>query len=334
MTRSAFRAAICSLLAPRLAAVGKPRFVIQSFAAALSLDALAALFPNARFLLMVRDPRAVAGSLLRCDWRNPRDGQRLPYTRDPVAGTRLWMDFMNAALPGALALQQSVARRMGAVAPDDRIWTEFRLRSDMALHGMPGEHLLPFEGAGFTTTWTLVLPKAANALSLNRVTDVRITFDVQAAYEVPSAVAPAAAQPVSRAVFVSALALDSTGLKSLRDAAVPQGKLTFDLHRLALPADAVITNLAVLLPGVVGGTINATLRFGTSAATAFQIDDGLAMSNAGVLSDGNPANVQPLNAAVAGSPARPATVTISKGTAAARLAAARDALLWVEYRVP
>jgi hypothetical protein len=212
--------------------------------------------------------------------------------------------------------------------------SEFRLRADMALHGMPGEHLLPFEGAGFTTTWTLQLPKAANAIGLNRVTDVRMTFDVQAAYEVPSALVPAPAGPASRAMFVSALALDSTGLNTLRKATEPVGKLQFDLDRLALPLNAVITNLAVLLPGVAGGAFGATLRFGATAATPFQIDDGLAMSNMGVLSDGNPANSRPLNAAVAGSPARPATVTITKGTDAARLSAARDALLWIEYRVP
>jgi hypothetical protein len=107
----------------------------------------------------------------------------------------------------------------------------------------------------------------------------------------------------------------------------------FDLDRLALPVDAVITNLAVVLPGVEGGKFNATLRFGGTAATSFQIDDGLAMSNTGVLSDGNEANAQPLNAAAAGSPARAATVTITKGADAARLAGARDALPWVEYSV-
>jgi hypothetical protein len=212
--------------------------------------------------------------------------------------------------------------------------SEFRLRADMALHGLPGEHLLPFEGAGFTTTWTLELPKAANPVGLNRIVDVRITFDVQGAYEVPPAAASLPPQPASRAVFVSALAIDSTGLKNLRKASEPQGKLKFRLDRLALPADAVITNLAVVLPGVEGGTFHSTLRFGGTAATSFDLDDGLAMSNAGVLSDGNPANAQPLNAAATGSAARPATLTITKGTDAARLARARDVLLWVEYSVP
>lgn len=212
--------------------------------------------------------------------------------------------------------------------------SEFRLRSDMALHGMPGEHLLPFEGAGFTTTWTIELPKAANAIGLNRVTDVRIVFDLQAAYEASSALGPATPRPASRAVFVSALALDTTGLRSLRKAADLKSKIQFQLDRLALPVDAVITNLAVVLPGVDGGKFNATLQFGAAATSSFQIVDGLAMSNTGVLSDGDPAKVQALNAAVAGSPARPVTLTITKGADAVRLVAARDAMLWIEYNAP
>jgi hypothetical protein len=212
--------------------------------------------------------------------------------------------------------------------------SEFRLRNDLALYGMPGEQLLPFEGAAFTTTWTLELPPQVNAIGLNRVTDVRITFDVQAAYQVPVTVPAAPAAPPSRAMFVSALALDSTGLATLRNPAKPQAKLVYDLDRLAVPAGATITNLAVLLPGVAGGTVAAKLKFGAGAARTFQISDGLAMSNTGVLSDGNPANVQPLNAAATGSPARPATLTITKGADAARLAKARDALLWVEYNLP
>ena len=57
------------------------------------------------------------------------------------------------------------------------------------------------------------------------------------------------------------------------------------------------------------------------------------MSNAGALSDGNPANALSLNAAIGGSPARRPT-TITKGADGARLAQARDVLLWVEYDVP
>jgi hypothetical protein len=135
-------------------------------------------------------------------------------------------------------------------------------------------------------------------------------------------------------MFVSALALDVTGLATLRDATKPQASVRFDLDRLALPTGAAITNLAVVLPGVDGGTVAAKLRFGSGAEKSFQIADGLAMSNTGVLSDGNPANARPLNAAATGSASRPATLTITKGSNASRLAKARDALLWVEYSVP
>lgn len=212
--------------------------------------------------------------------------------------------------------------------------SEFRLRSDLALYGLPGEQLLPFEGAAFTTTWTLELPAAVNPAGLNRVIDVRIAFDVQASYEVPAGAAVAQPQPASRSMFVSALALDATGLATLRNATKPEAKLQFDLDHLALPAGAVLTNLAVVLPGVDGGTVAAKVRFGSGAEKSFQIADGLAMSNAGVLSDGIPANVRPLNAAASGSAARPATLTITKGSNASQLAKARDALLWVEYSVP
>lgn len=211
--------------------------------------------------------------------------------------------------------------------------SEFRVRSDLALHGLPGEQLLPFEGAGFTTTWTLELPKEANPVGLHRVTDVRVTFDVHAAYDVPSTGPAAQPRPASRSMFVSALAIDASGLATLRKPGA-SAKLHLPQDRLALPPDGLITNLAVLLPGVIGGSFGATLHFGSDTATSFAIDDGIAMSNAGSLGDGNPANALPLNAATGGSPARPVTLTISKGNDEAGLAQARDVLLWIEYAVP
>ena len=211
--------------------------------------------------------------------------------------------------------------------------SEFRVRRDFELHGLPGERLLPFEGSGFATSWTLELPKTTNATGLNRVTDVRITFDLQAGYAVTDGAVAAVPQSSSRAVFVSALAIDSTGLATLRQSGVP-AKLALSLDKLALPTGGVITNLAVLLPGVEGGNFSAELKFGNAAPTSFTINDGLAMSNSGSLSDGNPANALPLNQAVAGSPARPVVLTIDKGVDAARLAKARDVMLWVEYNAP
>lgn len=210
--------------------------------------------------------------------------------------------------------------------------SEFRVRRDMGLHGVSNEQLLPFEGSGFATSWTLELPKTANATGLNRIADVRIMFDVQAAYAVKDT-PPAAPAASSRAVFVSALAIDSTGLATLRKAGV-SAKITFTLDKLALPPGGTITNLAVLLPGVEAGSFNAKLKFADATPTSFIISNGLAMSNSGPLGDGIPANAMPLNQAAGGSPARPVVITINKGADAAHLAKARDVLLWIEYNQP
>jgi hypothetical protein len=104
MSRAAFRTAALKLLAPRLRRARKQRFVLQSFTAAVLLEPFAGLFPNARFVFMVRDPRDVAHSLLRCDWRDVRDGKRFPYTQDPVAAAQFSVDFMTLAMQHAQAL--------------------------------------------------------------------------------------------------------------------------------------------------------------------------------------------------------------------------------------
>jgi len=100
-TRASFRDTVLRLFAPRLHLTGKQRFVLQSFSAAMLLDKFAALLPEARFVLMVRDPRDVVRSLLGCDWRDTRTGEALPYTRDRVAAARFSVEFINSALQNA-----------------------------------------------------------------------------------------------------------------------------------------------------------------------------------------------------------------------------------------
>jgi len=94
----AFREIIESLLRPRLLMTGKRRFVIQSFAGVVCPDLFQRMFPSARIVLMVRDPRDVAASLLRCDWRIPGQSRRLPYTTDARLAARLWRDCIGVAL--------------------------------------------------------------------------------------------------------------------------------------------------------------------------------------------------------------------------------------------
>jgi hypothetical protein len=208
--------------------------------------------------------------------------------------------------------------------------SEFRLRRDLDVHGLPGEQLLPFEGTGFSTTWVLTLPEEANPAGLARVTDVRLRFEVQAAYDAQQPHTTSQPAEMSRARFVSALAVDATGLASLRTPGAT-AKIQFPLNDLALPRKAKITNLAVIAPGVEGGAFKAKLKVGAGPETSFRLDDGLALSNAGVLGDGDPSHTMPLNDALGGSPARPVTLEITKGNDANRLAEARDVLLWVEY---
>jgi hypothetical protein len=210
--------------------------------------------------------------------------------------------------------------------------SEFRVRGDRALHGMPGEQLMPFEGAAFTTTWVLEIPPAANPAGLQRLTDVRITFDLEAGYDARPTGVPGPAPAVSRSMFVSALAADPKGLRTLRKPTGP-AQLAFALDRLAVPAGAVITNLAVVLPGVPGGSFQSTLTLAGGATTSFVIEDGVALSNLGVLDDGDPMHAQPLNAAAGGPPDRTATLLIKRGGNGPVLAKARDVLLWVEYEV-
>lgn len=134
-------------------------------------------------------------------------------------------------------------------------------------------------------------------------------------------------------MFVSALAMDPKGLTTLHKATGP-AELAFALDRLAVPGGGIVTNPAVILPGVSGGSFNATLSLASGPATSFVIKDGLALSNLGVLDDGDPTHTQPLNAAAGGSADHPATLVITRGSGAAVLAKARDVLLWIEYEVP
>ncbi|HEX7061984.1 MAG TPA: sulfotransferase [Woeseiaceae bacterium] len=95
-SREAFRAAALKLFAPRLERAGKRRFVVHSFTAAVLLDSFAALFPDARFVLMTRDAVDIARSLMRCHWRDAR-GEPLPYTRDAAAAARAAAQFTAVA---------------------------------------------------------------------------------------------------------------------------------------------------------------------------------------------------------------------------------------------
>lgn len=111
-SRAAFREAVLKLFVPRLESTGKQRFVFHSFTVLPLLDRFTTLFPEARFILAIRDPRTVAGSLLRCDWRDTRTGEALACTRDAVMAARFIVQHMATVLQEKAAALQADGRLM------------------------------------------------------------------------------------------------------------------------------------------------------------------------------------------------------------------------------
>lgn len=182
--------------------------------------------------------------------------------------------------------------------PDALPLSEFRLQDDLFVYGLPGETLLQFEGSGIETAWELELPAGANPQGLRNLSDVIITFDMNASYSQALAGKLAALPPgpVARALMLAASVQDSAGLANLR-VGTGVARIRFDLRAVALPAqekNRKLANLAILAIGKTEKTYNTTLRAAASGTSAsFQIKDGLALSNAGDLLGGNPAS--PLN---------------------------------------
>jgi hypothetical protein len=248
--------------------------------------------------------------------------------------------------PGAFPVPRGILRNLGLsyinpagggrnlplVRFDDALpVSDFRTRADMTVHDMPGEQLMPFEGSGFTTEWLIELPQDASQPGLARLTDVVITFDIRCGYA-GAAGAPVAPAQQSRAVLLSGLALDTPGFAGLRDAS-SSATLLFRMGELALPgplAGSKVTNIALLLPGVDSGTIDASLRMQGSGID-FIVLDGVASSNAAHLSDGVAANVQPLNAVHGLEAGGTIEIELKKAGTADLLKQVRDVVLWLEY---
>lgn len=95
--KETFRRLIASFLAPLHERSGK-RFVAEKTPAnALYFFELSALFPESRFIHVVRDPRDVVASLIKMDWRDAKTGARLPITASVADAAQGWRDHVAAA---------------------------------------------------------------------------------------------------------------------------------------------------------------------------------------------------------------------------------------------
>ncbi len=221
--------------------------------------------------------------------------------------------------------------------PDVLPLSEFRMRDDMWVFGLPDETLLPFEGSGIETVWELQLPRAGNANGLDAMSDLFLTFDMRASYSAALAQAHLAAMPgvVRRSLLMSANAADPAVLAKFRKDG-GAATLRFDLARASANVGETAHTLENLVLIVIGiGAPACTASFAsTKPAHAEEIvfEDGVALSNAGVLADGNGGVPLPL-AAFAGFDADQ-VFTLDLAEAAnpgIDLRGVRDVLLLAEY---
>ena len=95
--KASFRDLIGSFLKPFHERSGK-RFIAEKTPAnALYFRELHLLFPESRFIHVVRDPRDVVASLIKQDWRDEKTGERLPITASIAGAAQGWRDHVSAA---------------------------------------------------------------------------------------------------------------------------------------------------------------------------------------------------------------------------------------------
>jgi hypothetical protein len=222
--------------------------------------------------------------------------------------------------------------------PDGLPLSEFRMRNDMFVFDLPDESLLPFEGSGIETTWELALSRIGNANGFASLTDVFFSFDMRASYSATLAQQHLAAQPASitRSMLVSARTMNPGALAAFRkDGGILS--LDFDLARLARNTGETthtLLNLVVVSIGVDAAPFTATFASTQAPARseAITIEQGVALSNGGVLADGNGGVPLPLTSFVGLDLDQRFTLSIdADANAAVDFSGLRDLLLLVEY---
>ncbi len=79
-----------------LQASGKTRWAEKTPHNVLSMAALRNLFPEARFLHVIRDGRDVACSLVTMQWADPNTGRKVDYIQNIAKAARYWRQIVEA----------------------------------------------------------------------------------------------------------------------------------------------------------------------------------------------------------------------------------------------
>jgi hypothetical protein len=215
--------------------------------------------------------------------------------------------------------------------------SEFDLASDMAVFGLPGETLLPFEGSGVETIWGLELDPVASATGLDALADVEIKLDLLASWSGELYAQHLAAAPAStrRFVLISGLKQDPAGMALLVATDAGSADIKFDMGAAGLPAlesGRKVTNIALLLPGT-PVDLSVSLGCDSIAPVTVQVSKGYVASNSPPLSDAESTiPPSPLNVFTGQSVDQTFTVAIDKqANAGVPFADIADVVLGVEY---
>lgn len=185
--------------------------------------------------------------------------------------------------------------------------SEYDLEPDAQLFQIPGKALLPFEGSGIDTFWTLEYPFAANAGGLGSLADVEIVFYLEAQHSdsLRADLMAQGAAASSRTALFSARHLFAKSLNTFTSGAGGNA-LKFDITEALLPmaeTGRLVTNVGVCFIGRDLPEIKAKLNSTTVPNGAkFETKAGLAHSRKQPQGNAPPAVGSPLDALVAGDP--------------------------------
>jgi hypothetical protein len=78
-------------------ASGKPRWAEKTPNNAMVMTALGELYPDARFIHVIRDGRDVACSLVTMNWIDPNSGTKMDYVQNIANAARYWREIVQYA---------------------------------------------------------------------------------------------------------------------------------------------------------------------------------------------------------------------------------------------
>jgi len=197
--------------------------------------------------------------------------------------------------------------------------SEFQLRKDMMVFGLPDDTQLVFEGSGVETFWTLEFPSEANAYGIDNVADIMLTFDVLAQYSTDLYNKDRTSAPTSiqRLVFISALKFQPKSIDELKSGA-SSVNINFDMSSVGIPkkeSNHKIKNLIIFLTGdKAPDKVKASFKsVSPPISRNLLFENGIAISNVPPLpSDPSPRIPLPLNTFVDIRAQQILTLTIKK----------------------